>query len=101
MHQSAHKATTVTDYRVRAELDPTVTPSRLNELAGLLAGYHPRISATATGGTRVEFVVTGHDVWQAILTAMVALSNARCSPTAVHAALVGAREQSAQAEHGS
>lgn len=87
VRQSAQRAAEVKGYTVHAELDHTVTPSRHHELAELLAGYQPKISVDTLGGTNLQFAVTGQDIWQSVLAAMVALTNARCAPTALRIAI--------------
>ena len=70
----------VKHYTVRAGLDRVLTPSRQEELAEILAGHEATFSANDDGGTDIRLAISGHDIWQSILTAMVALTNADWTP---------------------
>jgi hypothetical protein len=84
--ETAHRATSMKRYTVRAELEQTVTAVGQVELAGLLAGQQATISPNNDGGTEIQVAVLGHDIWQAILAAMVALTNANWTPIVLHIA---------------
>jgi hypothetical protein len=84
--QSSERAASVKGYLVHADLDHQHTAERGAELAEQLAGYHPAISPNTDGRTKMQLTVTGHDMWQAVLAAMVALTNADCAPTTMNIA---------------
>jgi hypothetical protein len=92
-HPGVQKATPLKDYIVHAELDRAVALSRQHELAELLQGHQPTISLNTDGGTEVRLAISGQDLWQSILEAMVALTNARCTPTVMRIAQVNEGEK--------
>ena len=96
--QAAQRATMVKHYTVRAELSQTLTPSRQDELTEILAAHQATISPNKDGRTDLKLAVSGHDIWQSILTAMVALTNARWEPIGLHIAQTDIPERSPETE---
>lgn len=71
------------NYIVRAELDQALDPHQQNQIADLLAGHQVRIGLSPEGRTGIQLVLPGRDLWQSALEAVVTLTNARCTPTAL------------------
>jgi hypothetical protein len=83
-HQAAERAASVKTYTVRVGLDPRTAGERHDELALHLADNEPILNLDASGPASVEFTLTGHDVWEVVLSAMVSLTNAGCMPVNMH-----------------
>jgi hypothetical protein len=71
------------EYIVRAELDKAADTHQQNDIVELLAGHRVRVSRSPEGRTAIQLVLSGRDLWQSVLDAMVTLTNARCAPTAL------------------
>ena len=95
---AAQRATSMKQYTVRAELDQTLTAGSREKLAELLAGQQGTISPDNDGGTGIQVALCGHDIWQAILAFMVALTNANWTPISLHIAHTEVPEQSDETE---
>ena len=80
-------------YIVRAELDQAPDPHQQDDIVELLAAHEARIGRSPEGRTAIQLVLSGGDLWQSILDAMVTLTNAHCAPTALSIVEAGRHER--------
>jgi len=91
-HGAAQRATSMQQYTIRAELDQTLAAGSQEKLAELIPDQQGTIRPNHGGGTDIQVDLFGHDIWQAILAAMVALTNANWTPISLHIAHRGPEE---------